>query len=72
MIEDITDEARNKDKKAEGGVLYGGKPDKKGKQKAKEDREKSKEKYCKNCKNVWDGPDDSSQVTPPSMNHKSQ
>ena len=28
--------------------------------------------YCKNCKNVWDGPDDSSQVTPPSMNHKSQ
>ena len=52
LIEDITDEARSKDKKAEGegGILYGGKPDKKGKQKAKEDREKSKGKLCKNCK----------------------
>ena len=31
LIKDITDKARNKDKKAKGGVLYRGKPNKKGK-----------------------------------------
>ena len=36
LIENITDEAWNKNKKAkEGNALYGGKPNKKGKQKAK-------------------------------------
>ena len=53
MIEDIIDKAQNKDKKAEGGgVLYRGKPDKKGKGKAKENREKSKRKYYKNYKDL--------------------
>ena len=54
LIKDITDEAQSKDKKAkgEGGVLYRGKPDKKGKQKAKEDREKSKGKLYKNYKDL--------------------
>ena len=49
LIEDITDEARKSDKKAEGGsVYYRGKPDKKSKGKL---REKSKGKLCKNYKN---------------------
>jgi hypothetical protein len=61
LIEDITYEARNKDKKAEGGsALYGGRPDsdKKGKGKGKGDKsqkgdkdDKKKGKPCKNCKN---------------------
>ena len=51
LIEDITDEARKSDKKAEGGgVYYGGKPDKKSKGKS---REKSKKgKLYKNYKNL--------------------
>ena len=55
LIEDITDEARKSNKKAEGGgVHYGGKPDKrKGKGKPRErSREKSKKgKLYKNYKN---------------------
>jgi hypothetical protein len=46
LIEDITDEAGNKDKKTEGGgAHYNGKPDKKSK-------DKKKGKLCKNCKNL--------------------
>ena len=53
LIEDIIDEVWNKDKKAKGeGVLYRGKPNKKNKQKAKEDREKSKGKLYKNYKDL--------------------
>ena len=54
LIKNIINEAQSKDKKAKGkgGVLYRGKPDKKGKQKAKEDREKSKGKLYKNCKDL--------------------
>ena len=50
LIEDIIDEARKSDKKAEGGsVHYREKPDKKSKGKS---REKSKKgKLCKNYKN---------------------
>ena len=40
------------DKKAESGILYRGKPNKKGKQKAKENSKKSKGKYCKNYKKL--------------------
>jgi len=31
LIKDIIDKAQNKDKKAKGGILYRGKPNKKGK-----------------------------------------
>jgi len=31
LIKNIIDKAQNKDKKAEGGILYRGKPNKKGK-----------------------------------------
>jgi hypothetical protein len=62
LSQDITDEARNKDKKAEGSsALYGGRPNpdkgkgkgkKKGDDKKGNSRDSGKEsKFCKNCKN---------------------
>ena len=62
LIKDITNKARNKDKKAKGGsALYSGKPNlnKKGKGKAKDKGNKAgknnnkKGRLCKNCKNLY-------------------
>jgi hypothetical protein len=53
LIEDITDEARKKDKKADGSIHYNGKPPTKGKPNSKfKDSAKGKSgKMCKNCEN---------------------
>ena len=52
LIEDIIDEAQNKDKKAKGGgILYNGKQEKKRERSKSRNIKAKATRFCDNCKN---------------------